>query len=259
MKNINKVKSFFEEGMYNPTWISKRLKISWEFTKGVLDCLHIGVEPEDQVISQNWSTSDINEQLIKSYFNKYGNIGKSIKALHSFINKDRIIKIPMPIIKKVLRKTGIRFVNTKIWKKSYKVDYTINKLWRHSLKLLKLLDQKTIIVFVDTVKFWSQDYNKKIWVKTNSALHEKAKERNNKSFLFDMIVASELNLGAIGAQAFENHHNAQDWGYFINKLIEQCDQLFSEKKVIIFLDNSPLHRPSVIEKWIGPRITFFYN
>ena len=35
-----------------------------------------------------------------------------------------------------------------------------------------------------------------------------------------MIVATELNLGAIGAQAFESHHNSQDWSYFINKLIE---------------------------------------
>jgi len=27
------------------------------------------------------------------------------------------------------------------------------------------------------------------------------------------------HLGAIRAQAFESHHNAQDWAYFINKLI----------------------------------------
>lgn len=112
---------------------------------------------------------------------------------------------------------------------------------------------------MDTVKFCNNDYNNKIWVKPNSNLHEKLKEKDNKDFLFDMIVASELDLGIIGVQAFESHHKAQDWAFFVNKLIEQCKELFERKKVIIFLDNSPLHRPGVVEKWIGPRATFFYN
>ena len=74
-----------------------------------------------------------------------------------------------------------------------------------------------------------------------------------------MIVASELNLGVIAAQAFESHHKAQDQAMFINKLIEQANNIFKNKDVVIFQDNSPLQRPNTVDKWIGPRVTFFYN
>ena len=89
-----------------------------------------------------------------------------------------------------------------------------------------LLDGRTII-FVDTVKFWSNDYNDKIWIKTNSRLHKESQERNKKKFQFDMIVASELNLGPIAIQAYESHHRSEDWAIFINKLIEQANNIFN--------------------------------
>ena len=51
---------------------------------------------------------------------------------------------------------------------------------------------------------------------------------------FDMIVASELNLGPIAIQAFESHHRSEDWAIFISKLIEQADNIFKNKDVVIF-------------------------
>ena len=87
---------------------------------------------------------------------------------------------------------------------------------------------------MDTIKFWTNDYNDKIWVKTNSHLHKKIQEVYNKEHNFDMIVASELNLGIISAMAFENSHKSQDVGFFVNKLIEQCAQTFPGKDLVIF-------------------------
>ena len=103
----------------------------------------------------------------------------------------------------------------------------------------------------------SNDFNHKIWIKKDSDLHEKIKMKNVKHHSFDMIVASELNLGIIGAMAFETHHKSQDWAFFINNLIEQCHRIFQNKRVIIFLDNSALQRPSTVEKYVGPRIIYY--
>ena len=86
-----------------------------------------------------------------------------------------------------------------------------------------------------------------------------AEDKNKKKFLFDMIVASELNLGIIAAQAFIGHHNGQDWAFFVNKLIEQCRSQFGNRQIIIFLDNAPVQRPGIVDKYIGARVTFFYN
>ena len=118
IKQINQVKSFYNEGMYNPTRISKKLKLSREFTKDVLDSLHIGENPEDKIVNLNQRISTSEELLIKTYFEKEKNIGKSIKALSFYINEDKKRSIPNYMIKKILRKTGIRYIKRNIWKKN---------------------------------------------------------------------------------------------------------------------------------------------
>ena len=245
--------------MYNPTWISKKLKIQREFTKDVLKCLEIGENPENRIINKNETISDSNKLLIESYFKTERNIGKSIKSLKSYINNDKKSKIPVSGIRKVLRKVGVHYIKRKIQKKKIKKHHTPLRLKKHSYRLLDLFQSNTNIIFIDTVSFWSKDYNSKIWAKTNSILHQKAETTKQKKFLFDMIVASELNLGIIAAQCFDGHHKGQDWAYFINKLIEQCNILFNDKKVILFLDNAPVQRTGIVDKFIGARATFFYN
>ena len=135
----------------------------------------------------------------------------------------------------------------------------MKKIKYHSFCCLKLFMGNTNFIFIDTVKFWTNDLHSKLWIKTNSKFHDKVKERNTKDFLFDMIVASHLNHGIIAAQAFEHHHKGKDWAFFANKVIEQAARLFPTTNVVIFLDNATVQRPPVIDKWIGPRVSLFYN
>ena len=62
------IKSFFNEGMYNPTWISRKLKLTREFTEDVLRSLHSDINPVDKVIDNYKKVDDSDELLIKSYF-----------------------------------------------------------------------------------------------------------------------------------------------------------------------------------------------
>ena len=60
--------------MYNPTWISRKLKLTREFTEDVLRSLHSDINPVDKVIDNNKKFDDSNELLIKSYFQNYQNL-----------------------------------------------------------------------------------------------------------------------------------------------------------------------------------------
>ena len=259
IKKINQIKSFWDDGLYSIASISKKLNLSRSFIKDVLECLKIGINPEDRVISEDQKIPFFDELRIRSYFKKDQNIGKSIKDLGSYINKERSKKIPARVIKKIIRKTGVRYVKREVFKKKYNPDYSNNRQKRHSSRLLDLFLSDLHIIFIDTVKFSTQDYNDKIWIKKDSILHKNIKQKGKKGHFFDMIVASEQNLGIISAMGFERSHGKLDMAFFLNKLIEQCKNMFREKKAIIFLDNSPLQRPSLIDEWVGSRITFFYN
>lgn len=197
--------------------------------------------------------------MIQSYFQKEQNIGKSIKAQKCDIDKQKTKKIPLNTIRKILRKGGIHYATRNGWQKKIRNNCSINKINFHSYCLLKMFLNNTNFIFIDTVKFWTNDLHSKLWIKTHSDLHKKVLERNAKNFLFDMIVASNLDHGIIAAQAFENHHKGQDWAFFVNKVIELATRLFSTNNVVIFLDNATVQRPPVLDKWIGPRVSCFYN
>jgi len=80
VKEINQIKSFWEDGKYNPTWIAKKLKTQREFVKDVLECLEVGDDPEKRIVKSDQMVTESDELMIQNYFQRECNIGKSIKA-----------------------------------------------------------------------------------------------------------------------------------------------------------------------------------
>ena len=57
--------------------------MSKSWAKDIVDCLKIGLNPNDRIIKNNDQCSEPEELLIKSYFKMQTNTGKSLKALSS--------------------------------------------------------------------------------------------------------------------------------------------------------------------------------
>ena len=103
----------------------------------------------------------------------------------------------------------------------------------HAATLTRELYHGSVIIFIDTVRFMKKDKNFIVFVNPDDQFIE-GETFGKSEHVMDMIVAANFDRGVLGFMGFNGYHKGQDYGVFLNYLMEILDRLYKNDQVVLY-------------------------